>query len=87
MGYQVTLVPAQLVKPFARRQKNAANDALAIYEAAERPEIHLVEVKTVEQQDIKTLRCVRRRIVEHCTAIVNQIRLCLQSRESSSHKA
>ncbi|WP_028116867.1 IS110 family transposase [Ferrimonas senticii] len=74
MGYKTALVPAQLVKPFTRKQKNDANDALAICEAAERPEIHLVEVKTVEQQDIKALRCVRRRIVEHRTAIVNQIR-------------
>lgn len=74
MGYAVKLLPAQHVKPMARRQKNDANDALAICEAAFRPEIHPVSIKTVEQQDIKALRCVRRRKVEQRTAVVNQAR-------------
>lgn len=74
MGYSVKLLPAQHVKPMARRQKNDANDALAICETAFRPKIHAVSIKTVEQQDIKALRCVRRRKVEQRTAIVNQAR-------------
>lgn len=74
MGYQVMLIPAQHVKPLARRQKNDANDAVAICEAAFRPGVHPVAVKTVEQQDIKALRCVRRRMVEERTALANQIR-------------
>lgn len=74
LGYQVQLIPAQHVKPFVSNQKNDANDALAICEAAFRPNIHSVPVKTVEQQDIKSLRCVRGRLVQNRTATVNQIR-------------
>lgn len=37
LGYQVQLIPAQHVKPFVSNQKNDANDALAICEAAFRP--------------------------------------------------
>lgn len=74
LGFQVQLIPAQHVKPFVANQKNDANDALAICEAAFRPNIHMVPVKTVEQQDIKALRCVRSRLVQNRTAMVNQIR-------------
>ncbi len=74
MGYRVALIPAQAVKPFARKQKNDANDALAICEGAHRPGIHLVDVKITEQQDIKALRCGCRRMVEQRAATSNQIR-------------
>ena len=55
-------------------KKNYANDALAICEAAFRPGIHFVPVKSFEQQDIKALRCVRTRLVQNRTGTVNQIR-------------
>ena len=74
LGYKIKLIPAQHVKPFVTNQKNDANDALAICEAAFRPGIHFVPVKSIEQQDIKSLRCVRTRLVLNRTATVNQIR-------------
>lgn len=74
MGYQVKLLPAQHVKPMARRQKNDANDALAICEAAFRPNIHAVPIKTREQRDIKALRTVRSTLIVRRTATVNQVR-------------
>lgn len=74
LGFEVQLIPAQHVKPFVSNQKNDANDAIAICEAAFRPNIHKVPIKTVEQQDIKSLRCVRGRLVQNRTATVNQIR-------------
>ena len=74
MGMTVKLIPAQHVKAFAGHQKNDAVDALAICEAAQRPSIHCVPVKTVEQQDIKALRCTRQQWVDHRTALSNQIR-------------
>jgi len=51
MGLTVRLIPAQHVKAFVRGNKNDANDALAIAEAALRPNLHSVPVKTLEQQD------------------------------------
>jgi transposase len=74
MGMEVKLLPAQHVKAFAGHQKNDAIDALAICEAAQRPSIHSVPVKTIEQQDIKALRCTRQQWVDHRTALGNQIR-------------
>ena len=73
LGYTVALIPAQHVKPFVGRQKNDANDARAIYEAFSRPNIHFVPVKSVEQQDLKAIRSVRKRLVENRTALANQI--------------
>ncbi|MFA0415182.1 IS110 family transposase [Vibrio renipiscarius] len=74
LGFSVALIPAQHVKPFVGRQKNDANDARVICEACSRPDIHFVPVKSVEQQDLKALRSVRKRLVEQRTALANQIR-------------
>lgn len=76
LGHDVILIPAQHVKPLVGYQINDANDALAIFEAAFRLGIHPVPVKSIEQQDIKSLRCVRSRLVEQRTATANQVR-CL----------
>lgn len=75
LGLRVRLIPAQYVKAMARQhQKNDAIDALAICESALRPGIHWVKVKTLEQQDIKVLRCTRQQWVTQRTALANQIR-------------
>jgi transposase len=50
MGHKVILVPPQHVKPFVRGGKNDARDALAICEAAQRPDMHPVPIKSVEQK-------------------------------------
>ncbi len=47
LGHEVRLVPPIYVKPFVKRQKN---DAEAITEAAERPTMHFVAVKTEARQ-------------------------------------
>jgi transposase len=49
VGHQVRLIPPAYVKPFVKRQKNAA-DAQAICEAAQRPNMRFVAVKSEEQQ-------------------------------------
>ncbi len=54
--------------------KNDANDAEAIVEAASRPSMHFVPVKQVEQQDIQSLHRVRSRIVKNRTALINEIK-------------
>lgn len=74
MGHTVKLIPAQHVKPFVRGNKNDANDALAIAEAARRPNIRFVPVKTLAQQDIQNLHRVRTRHVHNRTALIDQIR-------------
>lgn len=75
MGFsKVLLVPAQHVKPFVGKQKNDANDARAIGEAVQRPNLYPVPIKTIEQQDIKVLRSNRERWVKERTRLVNHFR-------------
>ena len=49
-GHEVRLVPAAYVKPFVKRQKNDRADAEAIAEAALRPTMRFVAVKSAETQ-------------------------------------
>ena len=49
LGHEVRLVPPIYVKPFVKRHKNDAADAEAITEAAQRPTMHFVAVKTEAQ--------------------------------------
>jgi len=67
LGHEVKLVPPVYVKPYVKRQKNDAADAEAIAEAASRPTMRFVAVKTEEQQAqgmafrVRTCLCVSAR--------------------------
>lgn len=74
LGHEVRLIPTQYVRPFRRGGKNDANDAEAICDAASRPAIHSVAVKSAEQQAIQSLHRTRERLVHERTAKANQIR-------------
>ena len=50
LGHEVRLLPPIYVKPFVKRHKNNMADAEAICEAAQRPTMRFVAVKTEEQQ-------------------------------------
>ena len=50
LGHEVRLIPPAYVKPFVKRQKNDAADAEAICEAAQRPTMRFVSVKSEETQ-------------------------------------
>ncbi|MEW8626346.1 MAG: IS110 family transposase [Candidatus Thiodiazotropha sp.] len=86
MGHDVKLIPAQHVKPFVRGNKNDHNDALAIAEAAQRPSIEFVPIKTTEQQDIQALHRIRQRIVQQRTGLINQTRGILSEYGIIAHK-
>jgi transposase len=73
-GHTVKLISPQYVKPFTQGQKNDRNDAQAIAEAASRPSMRFVSIKTVEQQDIQSIHRIRQRLVAQRTALSNQIR-------------
>lgn len=74
LGHEVRLVPPQHAKAFRRVHKSDAHDALSIAEAAQRPNIHFVPVKTIAQQDLQLLERIRERQVAQRTAIINQAR-------------
>lgn len=73
-GHTVRLIPAQHVKAFCRVHKTDAADALAIAEAAQRPGIHFVPVKTLGQQDLQLLGRVRSKLVAQRTEVICQLR-------------
>ena len=74
MGHTVHLIPAQHVTPFVRGNKSDHNDALAIAEAANRPNIRFVPIKTVQQQEIMAMHRLRERWVRNRTQVTNQAR-------------
>lgn len=79
-GHEVKLISPQFVKPFVKTNKNDAADAEAICEAASRPSMRFVPVKSVAHQDIQGLHRVRERLVRAKTALANEIRGLLQER-------
>lgn len=73
-GHQVKLIAPQYVKPYVKGNKNDYNDAEAIAEAAQRPNMRFVPIKSVAQQDIQNLHRHRERLKKARTTLVNQIR-------------
>jgi len=71
LGHEVRLIPPQYVKPYAKRNKTDAADAEAICEAAGRPNMRFVPIKTREQQSVLVLHRVRALLVRQRTAAVN----------------
>lgn len=74
LGHEVRLISPQFVKPYVKSGKNDANDAEAICEAASRPSMRYVRVKSAEQQAGQALHRVRSRLMKSRTALVNEIR-------------
>ena len=74
MGHQSFLIPAQHVMPFVRGNKNDHNDALAIAECSQRPNLRFVPVKSEAQQEVIAVHRMRRRLVKNRTQLTNQLR-------------
>src|SRR5471030_1387549 len=74
LGHTVRLIPPQYVKPYVKRSKNDRNDAAAICEAAGRPGMHFVPVKSVTQQAQGMVLKVRETLVGQRTQMVNTLR-------------
>ena len=74
LGHHVRLIPPAYVKPFVKRQKNDAADAEAICEAAQRPSMRFVPVKTEEQQANGIVFRARDLLVRQRTQCVNALR-------------
>ena len=63
-----------------KAQKNDDRDAEAIAEAATRPTMRFVELKSESQLDVQTLHRARDRLVGERTALINQLRAVLLER-------
>lgn len=73
-GHDVRLIPPIYVKPFVKRQKNDVADAEAVAEAALRPTMRSVAVKTAGQQAQAMLFRTRDLLVGQRTQLINALR-------------
>jgi error-prone DNA polymerase len=75
LGHEVKLVAPEAVRPFVKRgRKNDAVDAAALCEAASRPEVKFVPVKSPEQQATLALHSARSLLVKQRTMLANAMR-------------
>ncbi|RCW66904.1 transposase [Pseudorhodoferax soli] len=77
LGLDARLIAGHLVTPYrmaGKSGKNDANDAAAICEAAGRPHMRFVPVKTAEQQGQLAVHRLREGFKEERTALINRIR-------------
>ena len=79
-GHTVRLMSPEYVRPYVKAQKNDDRDAEAIAEAATRPTMRFVELKSEDQLDMQTLHRVRDRLIGERTSLMNQIRSILLER-------
>ena len=74
LGHAVRLINPQFVKAFVKSNKNDHNDAEAICEAAARPSMRFVPVKSVEQQETQQLHRARAQLIKNLCSLANQMR-------------
>lgn len=80
LGLNAKIIAAHLVTPYqlqVKGGKNDTNDAAAVCEAASRPAMHFLPVKTTIQQGILCVHRLRERLKEERTASINRIRSML----------
>jgi transposase len=73
-GHQARIIPAKFVAPFRQGHKTDSNDALAVAEAARRPNIKEAPMKTVEQQSLQAIHRSRELLIQQSTALSNHLR-------------
>lgn len=73
-GHDVRLIPANYVKPFVKRRKNDFADAAAIAEAASRPGMSVVAVKSAEKQGRAVAFRTHQCFVRQRTQLINALR-------------
>ena len=79
-GHVIRLMSPEYVQPYVKAQKNDERDAEAIAEAATRPTMRFVDLKSEDQLDMQTLHRARSRLVGQRTALINQSRAMLLER-------
>ncbi|GAW97976.1 MULTISPECIES: IS110 family transposase [Colwellia] len=72
-GHDARLISAKLVATVRQNQKTDKNDALAIVQAASLPDVTFIGGKTVEQQQLQTIKRLRELAVKHQGAIKKQL--------------
>ena len=73
-GHVVKIIPAVAVAPFRQGHKTDKNDALAVAEAANRPNIRVAPLKSIDQQAMQAVHRSRELVIQDRTALSNHIR-------------
>lgn len=73
-GHEVKLISAQFVRPYVKTNKTDEADAQGIWEAAQRPGMRFVAVKSEDQQAVLALHRMRQLLVKFRTMQSNQLR-------------
>ena len=79
-GHEVRLMSPEYVAPYVKAHKTDDRDAEAIAEAATRPTMRLVTLKSEAQLDLQVLHRARERLVAGRTRLTNQLRAVLLER-------
>ena len=79
-GHEPRLMSPLYVRPYVKVHKNDDRDAEAIAEAATRPTMSFVGIKSEEQLDLQALHRLRERLVHNRTRLINQARGFLMER-------
>ena len=74
LGHDVRIMASKFVIPYRQNEKNDANDAEAICEAATRPKTRFVIIKSEEQQAVLCLHRIRQGAIKERTARINRLR-------------
>ena len=74
LGHDARLIPPQYAKAYVKRNKNDAADAAALCEAASRPHMSYVPVKSAEEQADLMLPGARDLLIRERTQLSNAIR-------------
>ena len=75
LGHDVKLLAPEAVRPFVKKgKKNDAADAAALCEAASRPDMRFVPVKSLGQQGVLALHSARALLVKQRTMLANAMR-------------
>jgi transposase len=74
LGHEVRLIAPNYVKAFVKRQKNDAADAEAIAEAASRPTMRFVTLKSTEKQALSMTFKTRDLLVRQKVQCINALR-------------
>ena len=74
LGHDVRIMASKFVIPYRQNEKNDANDAEAICEAATRPKTRFVSIKSEEQQAVLCLHRIRQGAIKDRTARINRLR-------------
>jgi transposase len=79
-GHTIRLMSPEYVQPYVKAQKTDDRDAEAIAEAATRPTMRFVSLKSEAQLNLQVLHRARERLVRARTSLINQLRAVLLER-------